>query len=83
MMNCVTLVKRSGFVEKHATFVMRFHRLGSFVLCGQLAVINRFLIDQRPSQLRIIRSPFVLVLLGEAVQTFVVSLRTGQDLLAV
>jgi hypothetical protein len=80
VMRCFTLVKRSGFVEIHATFVVRYRWLESFELCGQLAVINRSVADRRPSQLRITRSPFVLVLMGDAVKTFVVGLQAGQDL---
>ena len=83
VMKCFTLVKRSGFVEIYATFVVRYRWLESFELCGQLAVINRFVTDRRPSQSRMTRSPFVLVLLGEAVKTFVVGLQAGQDLFAV
>jgi hypothetical protein len=83
VMRCFTLVKRSGFVEIHATFVVRYRWLESFELCGQLAVINRSVADRRPSQLRITRSPFVLVLMGDAVKTFVVGLQAGQDLFAV
>ena len=83
VMKCFTLVKRSGFVEIYATFVVRYRWLESFELCGQLAIISRFVTDRRPSQSRMTRSPFVLVLLGEAVKTFVVGSQAGQDLFAV
>ena len=83
VMKCFILVRRSGFVEIHATFVVRYRWLEPFELCGQLAVINRFVTDRRPSRLGITRSPFVLVLMGEAVKTFVVGLQSGLDLFAV